>query len=133
MAGGEHDSGRVHGARHHSETEAGRRAGDCGIPAQQDRAVMRILEAQQIGRLLSRKSARLAQAEATVRPILEAVRQWGDRALMEYARNFDGLERRSVRVPERELSAAKGKLEPAFRRAVKTAAANIRAYAERQM
>jgi len=95
--------------------------------------VIRILESKQIEKLISRKSARLAQAEATVRPILEAVRKRGDRALMEYARKFDGLERRTVRVPERELTAAAAKLQPGFRRAVKTAAANIRAYAERQM
>ncbi len=95
--------------------------------------MIRILEANQIGRLLARKTARLAEAEATVRPILEAVRKRGDRALMEYARRFDGLERRTVRVPEKELQAASKALTPEFRRAVKTAAANIRGYAQRQM
>jgi len=95
--------------------------------------VIRILEAKQIGRLLARRGARLAEAETTVRPILEAVRKRGDRALMEYARQFDGLERRSVRVPEKELKAAERGLSLAFRRALRTAARNIRAYAQRQM
>ena len=95
--------------------------------------MIRILEAKQIGRLLARKTARLAEAEAVVRPILEAVRKRGDRALMEYARKFDGLERRSVRVPQKELASAARGLRPEFRKAVKTAAVNIRAYAERQM
>ena len=75
----------------------------------------------------------MTQAEAVVRPILEAVRKRGDRALMEYARQFDGLERKSVLVPEAELRAARSKLAPEFCRAVETAAANIRAYAQRQL
>src|SRR4051812_17588062 len=50
---------------------------------------------------------------------------------MEYARQFDGLTRKSVLVPERELQAAP--LSAEFRAAVTTAAANIRRYAEWQM
>jgi histidinol dehydrogenase len=84
-----------------------------------------------VGRLLARKAARFTEAETIVRPILDAVRKRGDRALMEYARQFDGLDRKSVRVPERELKAAAVSEE--FRAAVQTASANIRAYAERQM
>jgi len=95
--------------------------------------VIRILKSDQVKRLLARKSARLSEAENVVRPILEAVRKRGDQALMEYARRFDGLDRRSVRVPGRELAAAARHLKPEFRRAVETASANIRAYAERQM
>jgi len=94
---------------------------------------MRILEAKQIGRLLARKAARLTEAEAVVRPILDAVRQRGDRALLEYARQFDHLTRKSVRVPAAELAAAHRRLTPEFLRAVNVATANIRAYATRQM
>jgi histidinol dehydrogenase len=95
--------------------------------------MIRILESRQMDRLLSRRRARLSEAEAVVRPILEAVRKRGDKALLTYARKFDGLERKSVRVPERELAAACGKLSPQFRMAVETASANIRAFAEMQM
>jgi histidinol dehydrogenase len=94
---------------------------------------MRILESKQIGRLLARKAARLTEAEAVVRPILEAVRKRGDRALLEYARQFDGLARRGVRVPVRELAAARAKLAPEFTHAVEVAAVNIRAYAALQI
>ena len=94
---------------------------------------MRILESQQIGRLLARKAARLTEAEAVVRPIVDAVRKRGDRALLDYARKFDGLARQTVRVPVRELAAARARLAPEFVRAVEVAAANIRAYATRQM
>jgi histidinol dehydrogenase len=93
--------------------------------------VIRILSSKDAGRLLKRRAARFGEAEAIVRPILEAVRERGDRALMEYARQFDGLTRKSVRVPERELTAAP--LTAEFRAAVETAAANIRRYAELQM
>src|ERR1700724_2219517 len=94
--------------------------------------MIRILDSKQVGRLFARRAARLGEAEAVVRPILEAVRKRGDRALMEYARRFDGLERTSVAVPESELRAARERLAPGFRRAVETCAANIRAYAQRQ-
>src|SRR5664279_1838712 len=94
---------------------------------------MRILASKQVGRLLARKAARFTDAEAVVRPILDDVRQRGDRALMEYARRFDKLARKSVRVPARELAAARTKLSPEFIRAVGVAGTNIRAFAARQM
>ena len=95
--------------------------------------MIRILTSKQIGRLLARRTSRLSEAEAVVRPILEAVRKQGDKALMRYARKFDGLERKNVRVPERELTAACGKLSAGFREAVEIASANIRAFAEMQL
>jgi len=95
--------------------------------------VIRILASKEIGRLLARRGARLAEAETVVRPILEAVRKRGDRALVEYARKFDGFTRKSVRVPGEELQAACVRLSPEFQSAVGTAAANVRQYAERQM
>jgi len=95
--------------------------------------VIRILTSREVGRLLAPKAARLSEAEATVRPILEDVKRRGDAALMEYARRFDGLARRSVRVPTAELAEARARLAPAFRKAVTAAARNIRAYARAQM
>jgi histidinol dehydrogenase len=61
------------------------------------------------------------------------VRKRGDRALMEYARKFDGLTRKTVRVPEAELRAAAKRLSPEFRASVTHAAANIHDFAHRQM
>ncbi len=94
---------------------------------------MRILQSSQVGRLLARKAARFTEAEAVVRPILEAVRKRGDRALLEYARRFDGFDGRSVRVAEKDLEAAGKSLTPEFRRSAEAAAANIRAFAARQL
>lgn len=95
--------------------------------------MIRIIESKDAARLLRRRQARLSEAEETVRPILKAVQKRGDAALVEYARKFDGLSRRNVAVPAAELKAAEGRLAPAFRRAVKKAAANVRSYARLQL
>ena len=91
--------------------------------------MIRIVESKQAGRLLARRAARMAEAEETVKPILEAVHARGDKALVEYARHFDGLDRSRVAVPEGDLAAAARRLSPDFRRAVRTAANKKRAVA----
>ena len=95
--------------------------------------MIRILASSETGRLLERKAARFAEAESVVRPILDNVRKRGDKALLEYARKFDKLERRSVAVDQEELAAAARALPRAFRSAVATAARNIRTFARLQM
>lgn len=95
--------------------------------------MIRIADSKAAGRLLERRAARLSEAERTVRPILEAVRARGDRALLEYARQFDGLQRRSVAVPRAEWEAAAKRLPPAFRQAVRVSAKNVRAFSRLQL
>jgi histidinol dehydrogenase len=95
--------------------------------------MIRILDSTQVGRLLARKAARFADAEDAVRPILDAVRKRGDKALLEYARKFDNFDRKSPRVGEAELKAAEAQLAPEFRKAVEKASKNIRAFAKLQM
>jgi histidinol dehydrogenase len=95
--------------------------------------MIRIIPSTQAGRLLKRRAARLGEAEETVRPILQAVRERGDRALVEFARRYDGLDRKTVRVPERELAGAKTHLRRELRDAVRTASKNIRAFAAMQL
>jgi len=95
--------------------------------------VIRILKSTDVTRVLARRSARLSEAEAIVRPILEAVRKRGDKGLMEYANKFDGLARKSVRVPASELKAAADRLTVQFIDAVEVASQNVRRYAEKQL
>ncbi|MDX2153039.1 MAG: histidinol dehydrogenase [Bryobacteraceae bacterium] len=95
--------------------------------------MIRIVDSTQVGRILKRRAARFEEAEGVVRPILEAVRRRGDAALVEYARKFDGLARKSVAVPAAELEAAAGRLSRGFRSAVREASGNIRAYAKLQL
>jgi histidinol dehydrogenase len=95
--------------------------------------MLRILASNQIGRLLNRRASRLTEAEETVRPIIEAVRKSGDKALLEYARRLDNLDSKTVRVPEKELAAAAARLTPEFCSAVKVAEHNVRRFAEHQL
>jgi histidinol dehydrogenase len=95
--------------------------------------MIRILKSTDVTRVLARRTARMADAEATVRPILEAVRKRGDKGLLEYAQKFDGLTRKSVRVPTAELKAAAARLSPEFISAVEVASHNVRRYAEKQL
>ena len=74
-----------------------------------------------------------------VKRIVADVRQRGDRALLRYAKKFDGLTRSdgtriaSLRVTPEEMAKAWGTLDPALRDALRTAAAQIRGFAKRQM
>src|SRR5579862_622264 len=94
--------------------------------------MIRILSGKEIGKLLRRRAARLDEAEAVVRPILDAVRRHGDRALAEYARKFDGLDG-PIAVPAADLKRAGRGLAAEFCAAVETASANIRRFAQMQM
>ena len=95
--------------------------------------MIRILESKNMGQILARRAARMTEAEETVRPILEAVRKRGDKGLMEYARKFDALDGKSVRVKAAELEEAAGRLTAEFQAAVNTAAHNVRRFAEKQL
>jgi len=72
-------------------------------------------------------------AEETVRPIIEAVRQEKDEALLRYAKHFDNLGDLPLRVPESELASAAESLSPEMRTAAQMAIANIREFAQRQL
>ncbi|MBZ5609501.1 MAG: histidinol dehydrogenase [Acidobacteriia bacterium] len=95
--------------------------------------MLRILPLEEAQNFITRKAVRLAEAEQTVAPILEAVRKRGDEAVLEYARRFDGLEGASFTVPESEWRAAEALVSPEFRSAIQTAADNIREYAQLQL
>ena len=87
-------------------------------------------------RVFARRSRRLDAAERTVAPILAAVRREGDRALVRYARKWDGFEGKSaaaLAVPPEAMAAAWRRVPPQFRRAVHEAARNIRAFCRLQM
>ena len=69
-----------------------------------------------------------------VKRIVAAVRNRGDRALLRYAAEFDGLKDESqLRVTTDEMAAAWKAIDPLLQKALMTAAAQIRAFAHRQM
>jgi len=90
--------------------------------------MLRIISLSEAQGFVTRKIVRLAQAEQTVAPILEAVRARGDEALLEYARKFDGFEGASLTV-----STAGSRVSAEFQGAIEIAARNIREYAELQL
>jgi histidinol dehydrogenase len=92
--------------------------------------MLRILNIDDAQALITRKAVRLAEAEAVVAPILDDVLRRGDAALIDYARKFDRVDLKQVRVTEAELATP---LATGFLRAVEMAARNIRAYAEMQL
>ena len=94
--------------------------------------MIRIIDESESAELLARKSARFEEAEAVVRPIIEAVRMRGDEALLEYARQFDGFYRATPSVAQSEIDDAVTNLPAELRKAIEIASENIRAFAELQ-
>jgi histidinol dehydrogenase len=83
--------------------------------------------------LLSRRNAAYERAVPAARRIVEGVRKGGDVALQRYAEKFDGNRHASeVRISPDEMQDALENVSPEFERALRTAAKNIRAFAERQ-
>lgn len=82
---------------------------------------------------LERRGSRLDEIEPAVRNIVDDVRRNGDRALLKYARKFDGLAaKQSLRVGESELRAAWKAAPKEFRAALQLAEKNIRRFCEWQ-
>jgi histidinol dehydrogenase len=87
----------------------------------------------ELKRQVNRRILFSADTEKAVARILAAVRKKGDPALRKYAERFDGLDRRqSIEVSQDDMRAALGEVTPEFRRALESAAANIRKFAEWQ-
>jgi histidinol dehydrogenase len=85
-----------------------------------------------VSALLDKRPSRNQVIERAVAGIVARVRQQGDRALTSFAKRFDGL-RGPVEVPEREMRDAASRLSPEVKRAIRTAATNIRRVSERQV
>lgn len=95
--------------------------------------MLRILALDQAQSFVTRKAVRLAEAEKTVAPILHAIQERGDEALLEYARKFDNLDGNSFTIVPAEWQAAEARVSPEFMTALETASNNIRQYAEMQL
>lgn len=82
--------------------------------------------------LFARKSA-AADVRDTVSDIIKDVAEGGDRALIAYAKKFDRAELSSLEVSGAEMEEAISAVEPAFLEILREAAANIRAFHEKQV
>ena len=90
---------------------------------------------KELDRLFSRRTERLEEAERGVAPILKAVRREGDRALVRYARRWDGFEGKPSELAVRpdQISAAEKTVSAGFRKALRQAARQIRQFCRLQM
>ncbi len=87
-----------------------------------------------IAALETRGGASLGKVKPAVERIVASVRKSGDRALLRYAAQFDGLPGpAALRVTTEEMSAAWEALSPALRDAITTAAEQIREFAQYQL
>jgi len=68
----------------------------------------------------------------SVRSIIKNVRKNGDKALIAYAKEFDGVELDSLYMTEEEMQEAENRVLPELKATMQKAAANIRAYHEKQ-
>jgi histidinol dehydrogenase len=90
--------------------------------------------ANAIAALEQRSAVALDRVTPAVRRIVGDVRKGGDRALLRYATKFDGLSGPdALLVTQDEMAAAWDALNPALRKAISTAADQIRGFAERQL
>ncbi len=80
-----------------------------------------------------RGAVKTAEVEPTVRKIMQAVRKGGDKDLTKLATKFDGLrDGQSLRVSAGEMLDAWNATAPELQDAMRTAAENIRSFAEQQ-
>jgi histidinol dehydrogenase len=97
--------------------------------------IIRSDNTEAMGRLLQAHAANLSSAEAVVRRILAQVRRQGDRALLRYSRQFDGvdLQKTGMTVGPEEVVCAYTSLPRSTIEALQVATKNIRAAARRQL
>src|SRR5215469_2731765 len=97
---------------------------------------MRILRgkaAEACVKSLELRGSRLGEVEPVVQRIVDDVRKNGDRALLKYARKFDGLgPRQGLRVGESEMKAAWKNGSTELKSALEIAARRIRQFCEWQ-
>ena len=86
-----------------------------------------------VAALLDRAARRDPALERRVARIVSDVRRRGDRALLSYAKKFDGLDPGEVEVTRSEIERGAASVASDVRRAIAAAARNIRHVAKRQV
>ncbi len=93
------------------------------------------MNASQRVRLLRRAELQIDELTERVRPIIQAVRERGDEALVEFTERFDRVQLSPdrLRVGQDEIERAHRLLDSSVREAIEHAIRNVRAFHERQM
>lgn len=87
----------------------------------------------QLKALLARPADEANTVEASVKSILATVKQQGDKALLDYALQFDKVKLSSLKVSAKELADAEKQLPANLKKAIKTAQANIKKFHKAQL
>ncbi|MEO8971783.1 MAG: histidinol dehydrogenase [Ktedonobacteraceae bacterium] len=93
------------------------------------------LDAAQRSRLLRRAELQIDELVERVRPIVQAVHERGDEALLDFTARFDRVQltTKQLRVSRAEIDEAHQILDPQIRTALEQAIHNVRTFHERQM
>ena len=83
--------------------------------------------------VVPRADTDVAGTVEVVRPILDAVRQRGLEAVLEYSARFDGVEQEDVAVPVEAVADALRDLDPAIRAALEESISRLRATCEAEL
>jgi histidinol dehydrogenase len=93
------------------------------------------LDAAQRSRLLRRAELQIDELVGRVRPIVQAVHERGDEALLDFTARFDRVQltAEQLRVSRAEIDESHELLDPQLRAALEQAIHNVRTFHERQM
>ncbi|MBT4056035.1 histidinol dehydrogenase, partial [Candidatus Peregrinibacteria bacterium] len=91
------------------------------------------LTTTQVDELTKRPAIDFKSVFATVRKVLEDVKENGDKAVKAYTKRFDGVEVENIEVSKEEIAAACSKIEPKTKEAFAIAASNIEKFHETQL
>ena len=85
-------------------------------------------------KLLKRSPNQYGEYEAKVAAVIDDIKANGDAALFNYTKNFDGVELNAdtIKVTEEEIKEAYAQVDPKLIEVINKAAANIRAFHEKQ-
>jgi histidinol dehydrogenase len=89
-------------------------------------------EQQEWKSLLQRPAMDTASLEKVVKKILLQVKAKADKAVKKFTRDFDGVSLRKLEVTEKEFREAEKLVEEDLKKSIEQAAANIRAFHEKQ-
>lgn len=84
------------------------------------------------GHILQRPVIDTATLEQQVKGVLDVVKQDGDKAVLQFTRQFDGVQLSSLIVTDEEIESAIQQVPDDLKRAIKQAANNIRVFHEKQ-
>ena len=94
--------------------------------------VVNVLSEANRQEIIQRPAIDTTQLYNLVQPVLDAVKQNGDEAIRKFTHEFDKVELQDFRVPQDVIEAAAAELSAELKKAIRQAAANIRAFHEQQ-